>query len=291
MGKWLAGVTKAPERRRALLLRRISAANALGRIESGAYGAGSQYWSLPYGEPKWVSIPDGEFWMGSGEGDEQAYEYERPLHKLYLPEYQMAVTPVTNAQFAIYIKDANAKAPVYWQGDQPPGGIEDHPVVNVTWHEALAYCRWLSEKIGKEVILPSEAEWEKAARGPGSTRIYPWGSAAPDCQTANIKVKFKSCRGDVQPVGSYPKDTSLYGIVDLAGNVREWVSDWYDPGYYYNTPYQNPRGPLDGIFVAMRGGRFDNAAVAARIAARRTIGPNDYGAGIGFRCAYTPIQP
>jgi formylglycine-generating enzyme required for sulfatase activity len=239
-----------------------------------------------------VYIPAGEFDMGCDRtrAKEKCSVIELPLHKIFLNGYYMDRSEVTVASYSDCLAAGACTEPIRTYSDSQRDyfynpKFANYPVIYVTWFQARDYCTWAGKR------LPSEAEWEKAARGPGSTRIYPWGSAAPDCQTANIKVNWKSCRGDVQPVGSYPKDTSPYGVIDMAGNVREWVSDWYDPGYYYKTPYQDPTGPQDGIFVAMRGGRFDNTAHAARIASRRTIGPNDYGAGIGFRCAYTPLQP
>jgi hypothetical protein len=152
---------------RGWLLRRIAALNALSRIESGhlSGAAGSRYWKPDTGEPDWVTIPAGEFWMGSDERDKEAFDNERPARRIELDEYQIARVPITNAQYALFVTEANVDPPGHWRGRQPPKGEEDHPVVNVSWHDAQAYGRWLTEKIGREVRLPTEAEWEKAARG------------------------------------------------------------------------------------------------------------------------------
>lgn len=237
-----------------------------------------------------VLIPGGDFWMGcdsSKKGPKAAKQncslVELPLHRVYLDSYYIDRTEVTVGAYLECLQMAGCSEPIRIYSDSSKDYFYNpkyrkYPVIFVTWFQALDYCTWAGKR------LPSEAEWEKAARGPESTRIFPWGNRTPDCQSANIKLGWKGCTGDVRPVGSYAQDRSLYGVEDMAGNVREWINDWYDPAYYRSSPENNPRGPQDGIFVVMRGGRFDNAALAARTSARRTIGPNDYGAGIGFRC-------
>jgi len=236
-----------------------------------------------------VMIPAGEFNMGCDrfKPKEKCSVVELPLHKVYMPDYYIDRTEVTVAKYSACLAVGACTKPIKTYSDShrdyfynPEFG--NYPVIFVTWFQARDYCTWTGKR------LPSEAEWEKAARGRGSTRIYPWGNAAPDCRTTNIQVKLKQCVGDVNEVSSYSKDTSLFGVVDMAGNAREWINDWYDPGFYKISPYNNPTGPATGRYVVMRGGRFDNVWAAARVASRRTIGPNDYGAGISFRCAYTP---
>ncbi len=235
-----------------------------------------------------VYIPAGEFFMGCdrSKAKEKCTVVELPLHKVYLDDFYIDRTEVTVASYTACLAAGACTEPIRTYSDGANDyfynpAFANHPVIFVTWFQARDYCTWAGKR------LPTEAEWEKAARGRQSTRIYPWGNAMPSCDTANIKVGRKQCVGDVRAVGSYPRDTSLYGVVDLAGNTREWINDWYDPGYYRTSPYKNPTGPAKGMYVVMRGGRFDNAWAAARIASRRTIGPNDYGAGIGFRCAVT----
>lgn len=236
-----------------------------------------------------IRIPAGEFWMGCDRSKkkESCNISELPLHKVYLDEYFIDRYEVTVAKYTACMAAGACSLPIKTFSDSHPDyfynpKFANYPVIFITWFQADAYCRWAGKR------LPSEAEWEKAARAPASTRVYPWGNAVPDCSTANIKVGFKQCTGDTTAVGSYAKDASLYGVMDMAGNVREWVNDWYSPDYYKRSPSQNPTGPADGRYVVMRGGRFDNAKNAARVAARRVIGPFDYGAGIGFRCAVKP---
>lgn len=173
------------------------------------------FWKLPYGEPEWVTIPAGKFWMGSKKGKDN----EKPLHKLYLPEYQIARTPITNAQYALYIQDTGVHAPQYWKNGKIPTGLENHPVTRVTYRDVIAYCRWLSEKIKKKVTLPSEAEWEKAARGVEDQREYPWGDdwCGLNCNSQELGLK------NTTSVGSYPNGASPYGLLDMSGNVWEWT--------------------------------------------------------------------
>jgi formylglycine-generating enzyme required for sulfatase activity len=132
------------------------AARALARIESGAFNP--QYWKMPYGEPQWVTIPAGEFWMGD---DSSQYDDEKPAHKVFLPEFQIAKVPITNAQYEIYVQDTGKETSSHWRGGKVPKGLENHPVVNVSWVDALDYCAWLSEKTEKQISLPSEASGKK----------------------------------------------------------------------------------------------------------------------------------
>jgi formylglycine-generating enzyme required for sulfatase activity len=177
--------------------------------------AGSGYWSPPYGEPEWVHIPDGEFWMGS----QQGYEDEKPQHKINLAAYRIARVPVTNNQYHLFVRNCGHPAPNHWEEDRPPKGLESHPVVNVSWHDAMAYCKWLSEVTGEKITLPSEAEWEKAARGDRDRRVYPWGDTFDPsrCNCWNLGL------GRTTPVGIFPDGASPYGCLDMSGNVWEWT--------------------------------------------------------------------
>ncbi|HNT54828.1 MAG TPA: SUMF1/EgtB/PvdO family nonheme iron enzyme, partial [Anaerolineaceae bacterium] len=176
-------------------------------------------------EMAFVRIPAGEFLMGSDpEKDKQASANEQPQHLVSLPEYWMGQTPVTNAQYAAYIMAMKGKALSPWKNNQPPQDKLDHPVVHVSWKDAVAYCAWLSELTGRRVGLPTEAEWEKAARGTDG-RIYPWGDQDPDEKRCN----FDGQAGGTTPVGRYsPTGDSPYGCVDMAGNVWELCADWSD---------------------------------------------------------------
>lgn len=192
-----------------IIQRKAIAAQALAR-------SGIGFWNQPYGEPAWVEIPAGEYWMGSERGEGR----EEPVHKLYVPTFKIARTPITNAQYQLFVKASKHPSPKHWEDDRPPKELESHPVVNVSWHDALAYCRWLSEKTGKKISLPSEAQWEKAARGDKDKREYPWGDTfeATRCNSRDLGL------GQTTPVGIFPNGASPYGCLDMSGNVWEWCA-------------------------------------------------------------------
>jgi formylglycine-generating enzyme required for sulfatase activity len=193
---------------------KITASNALAYIESKQ--AISRFWRQPYGEPNWVSITAGEFWMGKG----------KIAYKVYLPEYKIARVPVTNAQYALYIQDiepAKVIPPAHWRDGNVPPGLENHPVVNVNWQDALAYCEWLGDKIGRPVSLPSELEWEKAAKGDKDNRIYPWGNDWRDLHCNSAELGLDS----TIPVGLFLNGASPYGVLDMSGNIGEWTRGGY----------------------------------------------------------------
>lgn len=120
--------------------------------------AGAGYWQVPFGEPEWIHIPAGEFWMG-GDGERDG----KPVHRVKLDAFSIACVPITNAQYHLFTKGTDYDTPQHWEEKHPPKGLESHPVVNVSWHDALAYCAWLSQKTGKQIILPSEAQWERGS--------------------------------------------------------------------------------------------------------------------------------
>ncbi|MDX9993271.1 MAG: SUMF1/EgtB/PvdO family nonheme iron enzyme [Anaerolineales bacterium] len=269
------------------LLAKLAAMNALARIESGKIT--SQFWKAPWGEPDWITIPAGEFWMG-GDG-----KYDgKPLHKLHLPEYQIARVPVTNAQYAIYVNDSGAKAPEHWRGGQVPAGLENHPVVNVSWHEALAYCKWLGEKINKPVSLPSEAEWEKAAKGPIENpqskienRNYPWGESWKELHCNSDELGLN----ETTPVGLFLNGASPYELLDMSGNVWEWTRSFgYDVSKY---PYDPKDGREDlsrkDVSRALRGGSFFINGVSLRCAFRSQDNPDYRLRYLGFRVMLSPL--
>ena len=189
-----------------------------------------------------VRVPAGEFLMGS---DPKVYKDasadEKPQHRLYLPEFYIGKYPVTNEQYAAFVKATRQTAPQYWKNGQIPAGKEGHPVVNVSWRDAIAFCQWLSQASSKAIRLPTEAEWEKAARGDNG-RIYPWGNDPPTEKLCN----FSRNVGDMTPVGQYPAGASPCGALDMAGNVWEWTGSLWgqnfsEPefGYPYERAGQN----------------------------------------------------
>jgi formylglycine-generating enzyme required for sulfatase activity len=153
------------------------------------------------------------------------------------------------------------------------------PVVSVSWDEAVAYCDWLSCATGKQYCLPTEAEWERAARGGAEGLLYPWGDAPPEF-VPDYATRWKK---GPEPVGFYPPNT--YGLYNLGDNIHEWCADWYDDGYYAHSPERNPRGPVSGSRRASRGGSWRHHIKVTRTAARSSIPPEFQYADYGFRIA------
>jgi formylglycine-generating enzyme required for sulfatase activity len=257
-------------RGRELTQRRIAAAQALARI------GGTEYWMLPYGEPQWVEIPAGEFWMGEGE----------KAHRVHVDTYLIARVPITNAQYRLFVEATGRQPPEDWEENRPPKGKESHPVVGVSWHNTLTYCAWLSEVTGRSIILPSEAEWEKAARGGKDKRIFPWGDAfhATLCNSSELGL------GDTTPVGIFVDGASPYGVLDMAGNVWERTRSRYKD-YPYN-PKDGRENLESGRDVArvLRGGAFcdseDDVRCANRYGGRLVLW-----SALGFRVVVAPFSP
>ena len=231
-------------------------------------------------EPELVHVPAGPFTMGSADIDDA-----NPVHTIDLPEYWIGKYPVTNEEYARFVRATGHPAPYVseswaqpynWQGNNPPKGREKHPVVLVSWHDAVAYCRWLSEMTGKLYRLPTEAEWEKAARGTDG-REYPWGNQW-DARRANTS---EGDAGSTTPVGQYPQGASPYGALDMAGNVWEWCSSLYQP-----YPYQADDGredPSASDSRVLRGGSWNYDRDGTHCAFRDWYNPA-YRGSIGFRC-------
>ncbi|MCX6032853.1 MAG: SUMF1/EgtB/PvdO family nonheme iron enzyme [Chloroflexi bacterium] len=226
-----------------------------------------------------VYVPAGEFTMGAADGDSEASDNEKPQHKVYLDAYWIDRTEVTNARYRQCVaagacqppsaSKTHTRASYYGNAE-----YDNYPVIYVAWDAAQKYCQWAGRR------LPTEAEWEKAARGTDG-RKYPWGDAAPENQRAN----FNNNKDDTTAVGGYPSGASPYGAVDMAGNVWEWVADWYNATYYRNAPAQNPKGPDADQYRVLRGGSWVSVQRGVRAAGRYWFAPTFVDSVIGFRCA------
>lgn len=225
-----------------------------------------------------VLIPAGEFTMGSSEADKLAQDDERPAHSVYLDAYYLDQYEVTTARYARFFQQTIRNTPAYWF-EQVIQKYGNKPVVGVDWNDANAYCSWAGKR------LPTEAEWEKAARGTDQ-RLYPWGNASPTPQLANFSRGFEFKNYEVlTDVGSFEQGKSPYGAYDMAGNVWEWTADWYDETYYKNSPERKPKGPSNGQYRVLRGGSWDIEPDGVRSASRDGDTPSDRLVLIGFRCA------
>ena len=248
---------------------------------------GVGYWTQPYGEPEWVQIPTGPFVMGSDRArDPGAPRSELPQHEVELPTYSISVVPITNSQYHLFVMHTEQRAPQDWDESRPPKGKMSHPAVNVSWRDALAYCEWMSQVTGEPVRLPSEAEWEKAARGPsassGARRKFPWGDSFDPTRCNSSELGM----GDTTPVGMFPNGASSYGCLDMAGNVWEWTSSLYQK-YPYNS--EDGRENLDEPGPrGLRGGAFNFSERLVRCTRRYRDDPDYCSPNVGFRVVVGP---
>jgi len=234
-------------------------------------------------EMAFMRVPAGKFLMGSPENT--GYDDERPQHEVYLDEYWMGKTPVTNLQYQAFVKATGFTPPEHWKRTLIPLGKEQYPVTYVSWQEAQTFCAWVSKVSGQTIRLPTEAEWEKAARGTDG-RTYPWGNQKPNRQLCNYWKLFSA---GTTPVGQFsPQGDSPYGCVDMVGNVWEWVTDWYVADYYSNSPSRNPAGPNKGKYCVLRGGSWVSDVNIVRPADRGWGDPSYIFDVVGFRCALSP---
>jgi len=262
--------------------------------------------SAPAGPPQsvndgygdFVLVPAGPFKMGDNFGDGEARE--RPVHTVDLDAFYIGKVEITNGEWRKFRDDPGYDDPKFWPGGRPVpkdqipywrdprnhgGGTPDsdpYPVLGVNWDSATAYCAWLSAKTGKHYRLPTEAEWEKAARGTDQRR-YPWGNTI-DHTYANYVGGQPFDTG--QRAGFYTKGASPYGALDMAGNVMEWVQDWYSRDYYSVSPRKNPKGPAEGAYRVLRGGTFFEEPFDLRSYAREAAWPSFQAHRmVGFRAA------
>lgn len=232
----------------------------------------------------WVEIPEGTFRMGSEE--EEGRENERPIHEVTLSPFRISRYPITNAQYAEYVRATGAAPPHHWSRGRIPDGKENHPVVYVSWENAMELCAWLKERLAlgenETLRLPTEAQWEYAARGKEG-RQYPWGNGPPTEEHANFDMTV----GDTTPVDAYPSGITPEGVYDLAGNVWEWCYDWY--GRYGSEKQTNPEGPDKGTSRVLRGGAFGDVDDSLRCAFRNLGDPDFRDHGVGFRVVVSPF--
>ncbi len=225
-----------------------------------------------------VTIPAGPFTMGSPEG--MGRDDERPQREVHLDAFAIDQVEVTNERYLAFVKASGHRNPPNPYGIGAllsPKGIEQLPVVQVTWYDAKAYCAWAKKR------LPTEAEWEKAARGTDGRR-YPWGNEPPSPARALFDVEWNGAQ-TMHPVGALPAGDSPYGVKDMSGNAREWVEDWYEPEYYREAPDRNPRGPAKGVVRSIRGGSWHSPSWDIAAASRGRGGFALQTHGTGFRCA------
>lgn len=229
---------------------------------------------------EWCTIPAGFFLMGSSDRDRLASPDEKPQHRVYLSTYRISKYPITNAQYYRFIQATGHEAPWDWEKGRFPAQKDDHPVVRVSWFDAIEFCKWASYVTGRRIGLPTEAQWEKVARG-SDGRIYPWGNHWDEQRLNSGSRTGRS----TTPVWKYPSGASPYGVFDMAGNVWEWVNDWYSWEYYKQSPLRNPTGPAGGTWRAVRGGSWFGSNQNTRAAFRGSGSPGGWNIGVGFRVA------
>ena len=218
-------------------------------------------------------VPAGEFTMGNDNGEQN----EKPAHTVYLETYWIDLNEVTNRQYVMCMQAGFCNEPPEGYYNYP--SLAEYPIVHVSWEDANDYCTWAGGN------LPTEAEWEKAARSTDQ-RLYPWGNEGFNCNVLN----YENCLGNMSTVRGYELGRSPYGAYDMAGNVWEWVTDWYGENYYVDSPLTNPSGPAEGNVRVIRGGAWDDVNYHVRTTYRSWRDPLEPGSKVGFRCV-THGQP
>ena len=225
-------------------------------------------------KPRCAAIPAGYFEMGC----EQGRDEEKPVHRVWVDGFEMAVYQVRNRDFACFLDANRTPAPPQWS--DPQFNHPDQPVVSVSWFDAVAYCEWLSRTCGRQYRLPTEAEWEYAARGGREGALYVWGDEPPHARPDYVR-RWTGVVSGPRPVGEEPPNA--FGIFDIGENIHEWCADWFDKNYYAVSPERNPSGPAAGERRASRGGSWRHQIKVSRCAARSSIPPSFLYADYGFR--------
>jgi formylglycine-generating enzyme len=255
--------------------------------------------------PDLARIPGGEFLMGAADGQPD----ERPVHRVRVSEFFIGRFPVTNDEYARFVRATGHRAPdvralpifaagereaafkefaapYVWENGEPPAARGNHPVVLVTYDDAVAYCGWLSVALQRPFRLPTEAEWEKAARGGVEASKYPWGKEIDPSHCDYLSdLSAKKQRG-TRPTGTYPANP--FGLCDVIGNVWEWIADWYGADYYGGSEADDPHGPATGALRVVRGGSWVTDDISMlRTSYRHAVPPDTYAYSIGFRIVCT----
>jgi sulfatase modifying factor 1 len=217
--------------------------------------------------PLMTSVQSGTFLMGDSKGSDD----EKPPHEVSIRAFLIGTYPVTNREFQTFLNDSKYQFPIQKATRIQP----ECPITHVSWFDAIEYCRWLTDRLDLRYRLPTEAEWEYAARSGSAENTYPWGKTSLDLQG-----RFQS---GPEPVGSFQPNT--FGIHDMGLNVHEWCNDWYSADYYSSSPSSNPQGPSHGARKSSRGGSWRHQIKVTRCAARSSIPPEYRYADYGFRVA------
>jgi iron(II)-dependent oxidoreductase len=220
-----------------------------------------------------LMIPDGSFLMGCTQGASN----ESPVHRVWVDHFALSRTAITNRLYQFFLKDTSQEAPIGFHDAR--FNHPDQPVTSVSWFDAMAYCEWLTERTGNAYRLPTEAEWERAARGGLESKLYTWGDESPQDQPRY----FELWSDGPERVGQRPPNG--FGLFDISENVHEWCSDWFDENYYFDSPEHNPQGPTSGKRRSSRGGSWRHQIKITRVAARSSISPEFRYSDYGFRCA------
>src|ERR1043166_981927 len=253
--------------------------------------------------PHLARIPAGDFLMGAADGEAD----ERPVHRVHVSEFFIGRFPVTNDEYARFVRATGYPAPgvrglpliaaggrdtifkefaapYVWNDGEPPAGHGNHPVVLIRHEDAVAYCAWLSSTLGRTFRLPTEAEWERAARGGVDGTKFPWGDEIDPSKGNYLSDPAAKRQRGTRPTGTYPPNA--FGLCDVIGNVWEGVSDWYGADYYGLGEAENPRGPVGGSLRLVRGASWVTDEVGMmRSAYRHKVPPDTYAYSIGFRIA------